>query len=300
MTLPVSLLAEPFARLPEAFHHRGEPNEWVRVTRPGERLHSFLEGPCFDSAGTLWLADVPYGRVFRVAPDGGWSLAHEYDGEPHGLAFDAVGRLLIADYRHGLLRLDGDRRATVCARVNSEPFRGLADVSHAANGDIWLTDPGRSSLSDPTGRLFRLPAEGGPAELVLANLPYPNSVALTPSGGQVLVSVTRANAIWKLLANAPDAGWPMVGVHVQLSGGLGPDGIAIDSRGRLAVAQAQAGRAYLFDALGDPLATIRTPEGLWTTAVAFGPDERELYLIEAQTGSVFRTSLDRLDRQELT
>ncbi len=299
MNGPLTLVAAPFARLPEEMHYRGEPTEWVRVTRPGQRLHSFLEGPRFDAVGNLWLADVPYGRVFCVNPNGEWSVAHAYDGEPHGLAFDAAGRLLIADYRHGLLRRDGRQLETICARSNSEPFRGLADVFVAACGDIWMTDPGRSSLSDPTGRLFRLPARGGPIELVLANLPYPNSVALSPDGKQVLVSVTRANAIWRLLADAPDAGWPMVGIHIQLSGGLGPDGIAVDPCGRLAVAQAQAGRAYLFDALGDLLAVIRTPDGLWTTAVAFSPDASTLYLVEAQTGSVYRVSLDILVRQEL-
>ena len=39
----------------------------------------------------------------------------------------------------------------------------------------------------------------------------------------------------------------MVGTFIQLSGGLGPDGLASNSLGWLAVAQAQAGRSYLFD-----------------------------------------------------
>lgn len=42
--LPV-IEAELYGRLPEALHWRGEPNDWVRMTRPGMRLHSFLEGP---------------------------------------------------------------------------------------------------------------------------------------------------------------------------------------------------------------------------------------------------------------
>ena len=294
----LDLVPNLFARLPETLHYRGEPTEWTRVTRPGQRLHSFLEGPCFDADGVLWLADVPHGRLFTVTAAGHFALAHAYDGEPHGLAFDCDRKLLIADYRRGLLRFAGGRVETVVDRSNTEPFRGLADVRIAPDGDIWLADPGRSSLADPTGRLFRLPAAGGPLELVLANLPYPNSVALTPDGRHVLISVTRANAIWRLLANAPDHGQPMVGVHVHLSGGLGPDGIAIDSRGRLAVAQAQAGRAYLFDALGDPLARIVLPEGEWPTAVAFSPDEQALYIVEAQAGAIWHASLAPLSSME--
>jgi gluconolactonase len=292
----VELTAKPWTRLPDALHYSGEPNEWVRVTRPGQRLHSFLEGPCFDADGALWLVDVPYGRLFRI-DDGEWTLAHAYDGEPHGLAAAPGGGLLIADYRHGLLRFDptGGEVQTLCARVNTEPFRGLADVAVAPNGDVWMTDPGRSSLSDPTGRLYRLRAGSASPDLVLANLPYPNSVALAPGGTHVCVSVTRANAVWRLLADAPDPGWPMVGTYLQLSGGLGPDGLAIDSRGRLALAQAQAGRAWLFDALGDPIARIRVPEGRWTTAVRFTPDERALMIVEAETGTIYRADLDQLE-----
>ena len=117
-------------------------------------------------------------------------------------------------------------------------------------------------------------------------------MALSPDGRFVYVAATRANAVWRLLADAPDPVWPMVGVFLHLSGGLGPDGLAVDAGGRIAVAQAQAGRVYLFDALGDPLADIRLPDP-WTTSVAFGPDQH-LYIVEARQGAVWRVSLEGL------
>lgn len=286
--LPVTL----FARLPEALHHRGEPTEWVRVTRPGQRLHSFLEGPCFDAQGHLWLVDVPYGRIFRVGPDGGWTVAHAYDGEPHGLARLADGAFAVTDYRRGVLRLDrGGAMTPLVTGVNSENFRGLGDIAAGPDGSLWFADPGRSSLSDPTGRLFRLRPGAAAAEPALVNIPYPNGIALSPDGRFVHVAATRANAVWRLLADAPDPLLPMTGVFLNLSGGLGPDGLAIDRHGRIAVAQAQAGRVYLFDALGDPLATIRLPEGRWTTSVAFAPDGDALFIIEAETASLYRADL---------
>lgn len=281
-----------FALLPESLHWTGEPTDWVRVTRPGQRLHSFLEGACFDGTGTLWLVDVPYGRIFRIGPGRHWELAQSYEGEPHGLKRFGDGFALV-DYRHGLMTFDPATGGTavLATGINTERFRGLSDLAVAADGDIWFTDSGRTSLSDPTGRLFRRRVDGR-LDLVLANLPYPNGVALSPDGRFVYVAATRANAVWRLLADAPDPVWPMVGVFLHLSGGLGPDGLAVDADGRIAVAQAQAGRVYLFDASGDPLAEIRLPDP-WTTSVAFGPDQH-LYIVEARQGAVWRVSLEGL------
>ena len=109
MSRPRELAAVLAARLPEALHHQGEPTDWVRVTRPGQHLHSFLEGPCLDSEGHLWLVDVPYGRIFRVSPGGDWTLAHAYPGEPHGLARMPDGSFAVTDYRQGVLRFEPAR-----------------------------------------------------------------------------------------------------------------------------------------------------------------------------------------------
>lgn len=298
MLFPSNFDAEPFARLPTALYAQGAPSEWERVTRPGMKLHSFLEGPEFDALGNLWLVDVPNGRLFRIAPDGDWSLAFSYAGEPHGLAFLGDGAFALTDYRQGVLRFDSNTSTLepLCRSINSEAFRGLGDIAMAPDGALWFADPGRTSLSDPTGRLFRLRPGRETPDLVLNNIPYPNGIAFGAGGTQAYVAATRANAVWRLMTEWPDPTHPMVGVHIQLSGGLGPDGLAFSARGLLAVAQAQAGRVYVFDALGDPVARINTPGGLWTTAVKFNADGRWLYITEAQSGTVYRADMDRLPR----
>ena len=293
---PPVITAEQFTRLPDEFHYTGEPNAWVRMTRPGQSLHSFLEGPCFDRDGTLWVTDVPYGRVFRIDQTGRWELALDYDGEPHSIKLDQSGSFVIVDYRKGLLRFNPTEKTTslIADGINSERFRGLSDAVFAPNGDLWITDSGRTSLSDPTGRVLRYRPDGT-LDLVLGNVPYPNGIAVSPNGSFVYVAATRANAVWRFLANAPDPVFPMVGMYIQLSGGLGPDGLAIADDGCLAVAHAQAGRAYVFDPVGDPIVQVRVPEGLWVTSVAFGGvDQNLLYIVEAQTGSIYRANLSHL------
>ncbi|GGE48456.1 hypothetical protein GCM10007276_27010 [Agaricicola taiwanensis] len=289
---PPILTAECLTQLPADLHYRGEPNAWVRMTRPGQRLHSFLEGMCFDASGQLWLVDVPYGRIFRISADGAWTLAHGYDGEPHSLKPMRDGCFALVDYRHGLLRFDPRTASlsTLAGGFDGQPFLGLSDLTVAANGDVWFTDSGRTSLTDPTGRVFRYRAGSG-LSLVLANVPYPNGIALSPDQGFVYVAATRANAVWRLSADVPATGFPMAGTYVQLSGGLGPDGLATNGHGHLAVAHAQAGRAFLFDQRGDPLAEIRVPDGTWVTSVAFSAAGDRLYIVEAQRGRIWQADL---------
>ena len=306
--------AQPFAQLPDALHYRGEPTAWVRMTRPGMRLHSFLEGLTIADDGSLYLADVPYGRIFRVSADGlRSSLVTVYDGEPHGLCWQPSGHLLLTDYRHGLGRLDRTTGAIeILAKDDyGRPFLGLSDLTVDTDGNIWFTDSGRSSLSNPVGRLYVRSADGRRLRCVLEGIPYPNGVAITADGAHVLIAATRANAVWKLQrptgpANTPATapGPPMLGVYQQLSGGLGPDGLAVGPRGMLAVAHAQAGCVWLFDALGFPLARITTPCGLWTTSVRFSTTRDDdahahgharLYIVDAQSASILAFDLSLLD-----
>src|SRR5262249_5262866 len=119
--------ARRVASLPEKFYYRGEPTPWVRMTRPAQRLHSFLEGLVIAADGTFYLTDVPYGRIFKISPDlNEWSQLIYYDGEPHGLALSGQGELLVADYTRGILSADLSTGAItrVCNRDNDTPFKG--------------------------------------------------------------------------------------------------------------------------------------------------------------------------------
>ena len=36
----------------------------------GREVDSFLEGPVFDQVGNLYVTDIPFGRIFRIDPQG--------------------------------------------------------------------------------------------------------------------------------------------------------------------------------------------------------------------------------------
>jgi gluconolactonase len=85
----------------------------------------------------------------------------------------------------------------------------------------------------------------------------------------------------------PDGRLSRVLNFIQLSGGGGPDGIAVDSEGGLAVAHPLLGAVWLFDGKGQPTLRVNLCRGLLGTNLAYGgPDGRRLYITEAETGTI--------------
>ncbi|MBL8671774.1 MAG: SMP-30/gluconolactonase/LRE family protein, partial [Alphaproteobacteria bacterium] len=273
------------------FRMRDRSSQWADGQPGGFGKHSLLEGPCFDRHGNLYVVDIPYGRIFRVNPEGGWTLVVEYDGEPNGLKFHRDGRGFVADYKNGVMQLDavnGHVRPYL-TRHKLEHFKALNDLTFASNGDLFFTDQGLTGMHDPTGRVFRLRADGR-LDCLLDNVPSPNGLVLDLDERTLFVAVTRANAIWRVPLIGE--GVAKVGVFIQLSGGIGPDGITIDEEGNLAVCHIGMGCVWLFNRRGEPLYRVQSCVGAHTTNVCYGgADRRWMYVTEAETGSIIRAHM---------
>lgn len=286
---PPSIDAEIFARLPETYRREGASSRWLDVNLRGASRPALLEGPCFDASGRLYVVDVAFGRVFGVSPQGEFDLVAEYDGEPNGLKVLPDGRVLIADHAHGIVQLDPDTGAItpICGRPRGERFRGVNDLTVAAGGDIYFTDQGQSGLHDPSGRVYRL-REGCEPEIVLGGIPSPNGLVLDVEESALFVAVTRDNSIWRV-PFMRDGTPSKVGVFIRLSGGTGPDGVALNADGGLTVAHIGLGAVWLFDRYGEPRLRVNTPAGRSPTNVCYGgPDLADLYITETESGSVLR------------
>lgn len=287
---PLPVAATLFTALPDEFR-RPRPNRWGDINMGGQLLHSFLEGPSFDREGRLYVTDIPYGRVFCIDPQGRWRLVTEYDGWPNGLKIDAQGRLFIADHRRGVLQLDPatGRVQPLLETWRSESFKGVNDLFFASNGDLYFTDQGQTGLHDPTGRVFRWREPQGLACLLDTGV-SPNGLCLNADETQLYVSMTRANAVWRLPLMA-DGGVSKVGLHVQLSGGIGPDGLALDVEGGLVIAHPGT-TAWRVDRHGLRTHAITYPEELFITNLAFGgPQRRDLYLVDSRRGEILKATL---------
>jgi len=282
----VTHTAEVWTRLPDALR-RPRANAWSQANASGRMIDCFLEGPCFDREGNLYVVDIPHGRIFRVTPDIRWSVVVEYDGEPNGLALHPDGRLFVADCKRGLLRVDprtGDV-VDVLARRNAEGFKGLNDLTFASNGDLYFTDQGQTGLHDPTGRVYRLGADGK-LEVVIGNGPSPNGLVLSPDEKLLFVAMTRDNAIWRIPL-LPDGSTAKVGRFCTLYGAGGPDGLAMDEAGNLFIAHVSLGTVFVVNPDGECTHRYRSPEGRATTNLAFGGALRKrAFVTESASGSL--------------
>lgn len=287
-----SVTTEVFTRMPDTLRRPGVETRWSRARGAGT-LHSFLEGPSFDRAGNLYCVDLCHGRIFRISPDGEWTIFAEYDGDPNGLKIHRDGRIFVADHHLGLLVFNPDTGAhsVVAERSDHGAFLGLNDLVFADNGDLYFTDPGESGLDNPNGRVFRRNASGS-IDLLCDGLPYPNGLVLNPRQDTLYVAVSRSLQILRLPLR--DGRVYKSGVFLQLSGGLGgPDGMAVDEDGGLTVVHAGFGTVWQFSAVGEPIARIRSCAGIRTTNVAYGGDDmRSLYITEAEEGVILRARLD--------
>ena len=293
---PKDLMAEVFTTVPEEYRYRNRAAPWTDANKPGQTVDCFFEGPSFDRDGNLYVTDIPFGRVFRVSPDGVWSLIAEYDGWPNGLKIHRDGRIFIADYKHGIMQLDPETGAVspFLTHWNSEGFIGINDLFFDQLGRMYFTDQGQTGMHDPTGRVYRYDMEADRLEKLIANAPSPNGLVTNPEEDVLYVAMTRGNAIWRVPL-MPNGSIAKTSIFTPMAGGVGgADGLAMDSDGNLFACDVGNGCVWVFSKWGEPVYRIKAcTAGRATTNLAFGgPDNRHLFIIESATGTILRIEMD--------
>jgi sugar lactone lactonase YvrE len=158
------------------------------------------------------------GRIVRFRPDG--SAMQDFadtGGRPNGMAFDSRGRLIVCDSYRGLLSVASDRSVTVLAdRAQGRRFVFPDGLAIAGDGLIWFTDA-TSRFPDgefhyevlegaATGRLLSYDPSTGRTETRVANLRFPNGVALAPDDAFILVNETLGYRTLRHWIRGPRAG----------------------------------------------------------------------------------------------
>lgn len=292
MHTPIPVIdAEIFAEVPVDLHWRGAPTPWLQG-RPWGVPPAFLEGPGFGRDGFLYCVDIPYGRIFRISPKGEFELFVQYDGEPNGLRIHRDGRIFVADHKRGIMVVDPQSRRVepYLTEIDGKRLVGPNDLVFNGEGEIFFTDMGDSDLASPYGRLVKIDNAGKP-RILLDRLAAPNGLAINRAGTALYLNMFRQNAIWQMRF-AADGGVTRVAHFIQLSGGLGPDGLIMDEEDNLLIAHGGLGCVWVYSALGEPLMRINSPRGRMTTNIAFGIDDpNRIYITDSSTSTILTAHL---------
>lgn len=269
----------------------------------------FAEGPAFDALGNLFVVNYRgNGNIGRIAPDSSasvWCVLSQIaplEGrrpQANGLKVDREGRLIAADAGGGrLLRIspDGKRAEVLADRCEGSRFESLNDVALDLRGNIYFTDPGKSSAEDPCGAVYRYEIATARVVRLATDLAYPNGIAVTPDQQRLCVSESARHRL--LIFDLTDRGaeqqrvlidFPKTTVGDIRGGDFMPDGLVFDDLGRLYVAMWTGGVINVVDAVtGQLLRQYDAGGEKATNCHFFGTD---LFVTVAAKEAVFRLPL---------
>ena len=258
-----------------------------------------LEGPVFDHDGTLWLAGITKGVIWRVTPDGHCSVGIQLPAElkfPCGLRFAPDGTLYGVAMGYGLFSVDlSSKKVTPLASGTSlgglpdGAFHGLDDLFIDHTGGIYMTDAAGSSVLNPIGQVFYRDSAGTIKKIIGGGLMFPNGIVLSPDEKMLYIDEWAANRILAVPVVAPgviNTAWSYV--FATLHGGHGPDSMTADSAGNVYVAHYGAGEVLVFAPNGDYYGAIRLPEGAGQEPTNLAFHNGYLYITESRKGEVWR------------
>jgi sugar lactone lactonase YvrE len=260
----------------------------TRATRVAEGIF-FGEGPRWHD-GRLWFSDFHDHAVKSLGQDGDLRVELRLDEPPSGLGWLPDGRLLVvAMHSRRLLRLDPDGLA-----VHAE-LAGLA-TGHA--NDMVVDAAGRAYVGNfgfdldaalaargvegvladhPTADLVRVDPDGR-VSVAAPGLHFPNGTVITPDGRTLIVAETLG---LRLTAFDVAADGALANQRVWASVGMrAPDGICLDARGNVWVANAIAPECVLVAPGGEVLDVVETDQPCFACMLG-GADRRTLYALTA-------------------
>ena len=269
---------------------------------------AFPEGPVVLPDGSLLVVEIAGapGCITHVSADGKSKRRIAETGRPNGLAVDRHGDIWVAESRQrALLRVTfAGKVETVQTHCGDLPFLFPNDLCFGPDGALYLTDsgipiddfaPGNQVRPDwetvyPDGRVYRIDPADGHTTLVDRGIRFTNGIAFAPDSS-LFVNETLTGNVYRY----PTDGTVGLGertlhgnvIDPDASAGMkGPDGMAFDRAGTLAVATFGQGQVVFLDTSGQVQRRFAT-EGRHPTNVAFGlPGSGLMYITESERGQI--------------
>lgn len=266
-------------------------------------LPAYSEGVVIDGAGQVFVSVTGTGSVYKVHPDGSTEVWAKTGG-PNGHKVLPNGEHLVCDnQRHAVVRLGptGELLGDAAKECDGKPLREPNDLCLGNDGDFYFTDPANSNDRNLIGSVHHVD-NTGKVLLVADHLAYPNGIALSADGKTLYLAESKRNRILAYPVHSPGRVGP-ARLFVQLPPkGEGqvdnqPDGICLDSEGRLYVAHYGMRQVQVISPQGEIIRRYRAGN-LLTSNVAFAGEGLKTLLVtgalnaEGKPGGLFKLAVD--------
>lgn len=236
------------------------------------------EGPVWfgDGRYLLW-SDIPNDRILRWdEATGAVATFRQPSGFANGNTRDRQGRLVTCE--HGtrrVTRTEYDGSVTVLLdRWDRKRLNSPNDAVVKSDGSVWFTDPpfGLQSLyegsvaeSEVPACVYRIPPDGGAAEIVTAEVLGPNGLCFSPDESLLYVVESRGTPTRKIRAFDVVDGRRLANNRVLVDAGPGtPDGMRCDMDGNIwagwGMGTPELDGVMVFAPTGKPIGRIALPE----------------------------------------
>ena len=295
--------------------------ERVPIVAPGAELERvfdgghFLEGPAAAPDGSIYFADITFssqsgmqaGHIWRFDPRSGrTSLFRSPSGMAQGIAFDAKGRMLVAEgsdfggRRVTRTDMETGKSRILAGLFEGRPFNSPNDLAIDRSGRVYFTDPrylGHEPIDQPVMGIYRVDPDGS-VHRIVSELWKPNGIAVAPDETTLyVVTVGLFTMDWLRVETRFDAGVPPSAIHafdlhsngtvayrkelVVYPADRWADGITVDAEGNLYAAvsgKANHHGVYVYSPSGQELGYIPTPEGAANLEFGRGDESSLLYI----------------------
>jgi sugar lactone lactonase YvrE len=264
-----------------------------QVTPSGEYTFG-IEGPAVDAQGNLYVVNFGKPGTIGKLPAGA-SQSELFAELPEGsvgvaIRFDAQGRMFVADYKKHNIFLIGPDGKDVATYFHSDDFNQPNDLTVAANGTIYASDP---NWKQHDGQIWRIgkSAEGtvvGEKMTAGRRMSTTNGIDLSPDGKTLYVGESDTREIWSYRIDGTRLASPRL---VKRFPDFDIDGLRTDTEGTLFVARILKGTIAMLSPQGKLKREIRLGAKEPSNLAFGGPDGKTVFVTQRQGGFIesFRT-----------
>ncbi len=270
-----------------------QPERLVKEPEPVKLVggFGFAEGPAVDNEGRLYFTDIPGNRIYRWTPEVGLELIRDSTGWGNGMCFNGKGDLIVCEMTNRrLTKIDtsGELLEVLTASYMGNRYHSPNDVWVHPAGGIYFTDPAyfaeKSEMEMEVEAVYYIDPLSGKATRVTGHLVRPNGLAGTSDGRTLYVVSDTVHRTWRFRI-MPDGSLE----EKELFVANGHDGITLDERGNLYVANRDSLSVDIYDSRGKFRERIRFPEQ--PSNVCFGGSDGRLLIVTAQS-SVYAVEMN--------